>query len=199
MKNTDKDDRAEFISNNDFNYEELASIERLRKLHLWGFKLLLKGRNEDVTKLMFKKVNNLDVFIFEYKYQGIFDGTSEYGTTFSTQQAVYYELEKKQNISFNLYPEGLIEKAKQSIFSNDIDFDDYPLFSRSYALYGEDEKSIRNLFSKPLFEFFEKYKGFSVEYRRGGVLIYKNGDTPNKDLKDLLKDATFINDQFSAK
>ena len=67
MKNIDKDDRAEFIRNNGFNYEELASIERLRKLHLWGFKLLLKGINEDVTKLMFKKENNLDVFIFEYK------------------------------------------------------------------------------------------------------------------------------------
>jgi hypothetical protein len=198
-KNTEKKDMASFIDNYGFEFEKTASIKHLKKLHLWGFKLLLKGKNEEVNKLMYKKDNNLDVFIFEYQYQGAFDGLSEHGMTFSKQKAIYFELNGSQNISFNLHPEGLIEKAKQSFLSNDIDFDDYPVFSKSYALYGENEESIRNLFSKPLFEFFEKYKGFSVEHRKGGILIYKNGDTPNKDLDSLLKDATFIKDQLRAK
>jgi hypothetical protein len=198
-KNTEKKDRATFIDNNEFEFEEVASNKHLKKLHLWGFKLLLKGKNAEVNKMMYKKDNDLDVFIFEYQYQGALDGLSEQGMTFSKQKAIYFELNGSQNISFNLHPEGFIEKTKQSLLSNDIDFDDYPIFSKSYALYSENEQSIRKLFSKPLFDFFEKYKGFSVEYRRGGVLIYKKGDTPYKNLDSLLKDATFIKEQFSVK
>lgn len=199
-KNTEKADRNSFIENNGFQYEAIASTTRLKKLHLWGFKLLLKGDNEEVTKLMFKKDNNLDLFIFEYKYQGIFDGpTNNSAITYSYQKAVYFELEQYQEVSFNLYPEGFIEKTKQSILSNDIDFEDYPVFSKSYALYGENEEAIRKLFTKPLLEFLQQNKGFSVEYRKGGMLIYKKGDTLYSKMELLLNDACFIKEQLSLK
>ena len=199
-KNTEKKDRTTFIESNGFQYEELASLAHLKKLHLWGFKLLLKGDNEEVTKLMFKKDNNLDLFIFEYKYQGVFDGPTNNSTiTYSYQKAVYFEFVRPQGVSFNLYPEGLIEKTKQSILSNDIDFNDYPVFSKSYALYGENEEAIRKLFTKPLLEFLEQNKGFSVEYRKGGMLIHKKGNTPYSKIELLLNDARFIKDQLCLK
>jgi len=178
----------------------LASLKHIKKLHLWGFKLLLKGDNEEVTKLMFKKDNNLDLFIFEYKYQGIFDGPTNNSTiTYSYQKAVYFEFAQLQDVSFNLYPEGLIEKTKQSVLSNDIDFNDYPFFSKSYALYGENEEAISKLFTKPLLIFLEQNKGFSVEYRKGGMLIYKKGNIPYSKIGRLLNDALFIKDQLCLK
>ena len=199
-KNTEKADRNTFIQNNGFGYEDIASQKHLKKLHLWGFKLLLKGDNEEVTKFMFKKENDLDLFIFEYKFQGIFDGPTNAGTiTFSYQQAIFFEFERSQEISFNLYPEGVIEKAKQSLLVNDIDFDDYPTFSKAYALYGENQEGIRKLFTKPLLEFFENNKGYSVEYRKGGILIHKKGDSPYSKLELLLNEARFIKDQLSLK
>lgn len=199
-KNTEKTDRNTFIENNGFDYEEIASLKHLKKLHLWGFKLLLKGDNEEITKLMFKKENDLDLFVFEYKYQGVFDGATNNSTiTFSYQKAIYFEFEGSQEISFNLCPEGVIEKAKQSLVANDIDFDNYPIFSKYYALYGENEAGIRKLFTKPLLEFLEINKGFSVEYRKGGILIHKKGETPYSKLELLLNDARFIKDQLSLK
>jgi hypothetical protein len=199
-KNTEKKDRTTFIESNGFQYEELASLTHLKKLHLWGFKLLLKGDNEEVTKLMFKKDNNLDLFIFEYKYQGVFDGPTNNSTiTYSYQKAVYFEFVRPQNVSFNLYPEGLIEKTKQYVLLNDIDFNDYTVFSKSYALYGENEEAIRKLFTKALLEFLEQNKGFSVEYRKGGMLIHKKGNTPYSKIELLLNDARFIKDQLCLK
>lgn len=198
--NTEKADRIRFIENHGFNYEEIASVKHLKKLNLWGFKLFLKGDDEAITKLMFKKENSLDLFIFEYKYQGVFDGsTNDSTTSFSFQTAIFFELEGSQNLSFNLHPEGIIESAKQSVFSNDIDFDDFPIFSKLYALYGENEKNLRDLFKKPLLEFFENNKGIYVECRQGGLLIYKKGNSITGELELLLNDARFIKDQLFLK
>lgn len=160
-KNTEKADRNSFIENNGFQYEEIASPTRLKKLHLWGFKLLLKGDNEEVTKLMFKKDNNLDLFIFEYKYQGIFDGpTNNSAITYSYQKRCTLSLSniKRCHLTFTL--RALLKKLN-SLFFQTISILRTTLFFQNRMLYMvKMKKQLENFLQSHYLNFYNKIKAF---------------------------------------
>jgi MFS superfamily sulfate permease-like transporter len=74
---------------------------------------------------------------------------------------------------FTLEEEVIYDKIMEHAFSNDIDFDDFPIFSNKFKLHGMHEKSIRDFFTKAIIEYFERNAMYNVDSLGAELIIYK--------------------------
>lgn len=77
---------------------------------------------------------------------------------------------------FALEPESFGTKLSELIGGKDIDFSEYPEFSRKYYLRGEAEAAIRGFFSDPIVRFLENREEIHIECHRHRLLLYKKLD-----------------------
>ena len=77
---------------------------------------------------------------------------------------------------FALEPEGLWSKFSELSGAKDIDFMQYPEFSKKYFLRGENDAAIREFFTDPVIRFFENREEMHVECHKHKLLIYKKRD-----------------------
>jgi MFS superfamily sulfate permease-like transporter len=75
---------------------------------------------------------------------------------------------------FVLQEETTIDFLGDLLGFKDIDFKDFPEFSKRYLLWGKDSLSIRHLFSKELLEFIMVNDTFFVQSLNHGLLIHQN-------------------------
>ena len=88
---------------------------------------------------------------------------------------------------FALEPEALWTKFSELSFGRDIDFAEYPEFSRKYYLRGDDEPAIRRFFTEELIEFLQTQEPMHVESYRGKLLVYrKRAEASAADLKVMI-------------
>jgi MFS superfamily sulfate permease-like transporter len=88
---------------------------------------------------------------------------------------------------FALEPEGLWTKLTELSYGKDIDFHEFPDFSKKYYLYGTNEKAIRNFFNESIVHFFEIHHGIHVECHKNKLVIYKRRDILDSDEIILLE------------
>jgi MFS superfamily sulfate permease-like transporter len=77
---------------------------------------------------------------------------------------------------FALEPEGLWSKISELTGGKDLDFAEYPVFSKKYYLRGADESAVREFFGEAIIHFFENREEMHVECHRNKLLIYKKRD-----------------------
>jgi hypothetical protein len=58
----------------------------------------------------------------------------------------------------------------------DIDFTQYPEFSKKYYLHGKSESEIREFFSQRIIKFLESHEGIHIECHKHRLLLYKKLD-----------------------
>jgi MFS superfamily sulfate permease-like transporter len=75
---------------------------------------------------------------------------------------------------FSLETETLFDKIFEIAGYDDIDFPDYPEFSKRYLLKGKDADAIRRFFTDAMLKWFEGYKGYHVEALDHAVMIHYN-------------------------
>jgi MFS superfamily sulfate permease-like transporter len=73
---------------------------------------------------------------------------------------------------FELRKEDQLDKLKQYIGIDDINFAEYPTFSSKYMLKGNEEEKIRLLFNQKLIEFLEQNDEYLLEAKHNDILIY---------------------------
>lgn len=88
---------------------------------------------------------------------------------------------------FALEPEGLWTKLTELSFGKDIDFHEFPDFSKKYYLYGADEKAIRSFVDDSFVHFFERHQAMHVECHKNKFVIYKRRDILDGDEIVLLE------------
>ena len=76
--------------------------------------------------------------------------------------------------AFTLGRENLLSKMWQRVGYDDIDFEDYPVFSEHYLLKGVNESEIRRFFTNNLLEFLEENQDFNIESSDNNILIHKD-------------------------
>ena len=80
--------------------------------------------------------------------------------------------------SFVLEQEGIFDKLFDRVLAitgqKDIDFEDYPLFSKKLKLTGANENDIRELFSPNLISFLESEEVYHVECNGDALIIFKS-------------------------
>ena len=77
---------------------------------------------------------------------------------------------------FSLEPEGLFSKFSELVGGKDIDFVEYPIFSKKYYLKSENEPAVREFFSGGIIKFLENREAMHIECHKNKLLIYRKRD-----------------------
>ena len=94
---------------------------------------------------------------------------------------------------FELSPETMAGRIDDLLAKSDIDFDQYPAFSRKYALSGPDRERITSLISPAVAAFFEQLpEGWSIQAAGDCVIAFKTGYVSAKDYPAFIKEARAI-------
>lgn len=94
-----------------------------------------------------------------------------------TQLTVINLSEIQVNIpDFALEPESFGTKLSEFVAGRDIDFAEYPEFSKRYYLRGLAEEEIRKYFSEQIIRFLENREEMHIECHRNRLLFYKKMD-----------------------
>lgn len=135
------------------------------------FKLFNKGHSRRITNAMVQAQSAFTVSQFDYSYT---IGSGKSSTTYR-QTVTLIETKTAQFPPFVLGPENVFHRLGDVMGIRDIDFDDYPEFSKRYLLKGDDEVAVRELFTPALLEHFTTHLGFSIEGLGGGLIVYRGG------------------------
>ena len=71
-------------------------------------------------------------------------------------------------------PEGFFSKVGQVFGAADVDFLTHPEFSKRFVLKGDDEETIRELFTFDLLEYFEQRLGMTLEVFQDELVFYRS-------------------------
>lgn len=150
------------------------------------FKLFNIGRSRKIKNVIMGDSGEVKIAILDYQY------TTGSGKNSSTHMMTIASIQSDQLHCppFTMRTEGMFDKIGSALGFQDIDFDEYPEFSRMFVLQSPDETGTRNFFQEALIRFFENKKGISVEAESGMMFFYR----PRKrvkpaELKDLLSEA----------
>jgi hypothetical protein len=164
--------------------DEYGLINLLR-----DFQLFKKGIGRRIKHLLTKEFpdSGLKVYLFDYQYT-----VSTGKTSVTYYQTVFYTSTKDMGLPrFYLKPENLLHTIGSWLGKNDIDFDDFPDFSKSYYLTGEDEYLIRRTFTEQVIKFFEKNPGWSVEGLNYFMIFYQERKRITPEQMRFFKDKGF--------
>jgi len=177
--------KQDFISM--YSFKEEGEI--YRELHKHGFRLLnFTDEDYEICNTMRKEGEKEDIYIFDFVYTSKYADRSNSSKP-STLRAVFFKFKGKKLYKFELFPENFFEKIKQLFGSADIDFNEYPIFSKRYVLKGEDESEVRTRFSKQLITNVENKKGVCIESRESCLLTYNLHEGEFADYEDLYKNS----------
>lgn len=152
------------------------------------FPLFNKGRNKTMQNIMKGAAAGIDLMIFDYEY---IVGSGKSSTVYKQTVASFQSKELRTPV-FQLYPERLMSRIGHAFGSQDIDFDEFPIFSDQYQLKGKEEP-VREFFNENILNFFTAMEGWHVEAREGHVLVMRyNKRAKPKDLERFFKDALEI-------
>lgn len=77
---------------------------------------------------------------------------------------------------FALEPEGMWSKLFEGISGKDIDFAQYPVFSKKYYLRSPQENDIPSFFTESLIHFLENHEDMHIECHKHRFIFYKKRD-----------------------
>ena len=140
---------------------------------LANLEFFAKGMNCSVTNLMQGNVSrhgksSVTVAIFDYQYalglgertdvsydeDGVSVSSSNDSTYFNQTVMVFYD--ESVNVPwYNLRPEDIFDKLANIVGFEDINFRDFPIFSKQYRLQSGDVDEVRSLFQPNLIKFYE--------------------------------------------
>ncbi len=97
---------------------------------------------------------------------------------------------------FTLEKEGLFYNLRVLAGTKDINFTDYPFFSKKYFLSGSDEVAVRETFNPEVIRLLEKNTDYVLECRNNRLLIYK--DTELLSTEEMEQALNFADELMAA-
>jgi hypothetical protein len=134
--------------------------------NLLAWSPIKESRFPKIRHLMQGNIDVADVAIFDRVI------TQKGGEDLVT--AVLFESDQLSLPSFLLCPEGVLDKMASALGDQDIDFDEFPKFSRQYLLRGPEEQ-VRNVFNSNVLSYFDNDPGWTLEGFGTQLLVYRVG------------------------
>ena len=160
-------------------------------LGLDGIDLFEKGRSRQVRNLMKGTFEDTNAFIFDYHYNRGGKNSSTY-----SQTVIAYKISSKDGFQlpkFTCKPERFYHRFADMFGLKDIDFEQYPEFSKVYRLIGEDADSVRKIFNETVIRQLEAESKSPWNVGAAGewLVIHKHNEIikPN-DCPQFLLDCT---------
>ena len=144
-------------------------------LGLDGIDLFEQGRSRKVLNLIKGTFEDINAFIFDYHY--VTGGGKN--SSHHSQTVIAYEICSKdgsQLPQFTCKPERFYHRFADMFGFEDIDFEQYPEFSKAYRLKGENEDSVRKIFNETVIRQLEaeSEQRWNVDGSGEWLVIHKN-------------------------
>ena len=144
-------------------------------LGLDGIDLFEKGRSRQVLNLINGTFEDTNAFIFDYHY--VTGGGKN--SSHHSQTVIAYEICSKDGFQlpqFTCKPERFYHRFAAMFGFEDIDFEQYPEFSKAYRLKGENEDSVRKIFNETVIRQLEAEieQRWNVDGSGKLLVIHKN-------------------------
>ena len=98
---------------------------------------------------------------------------------------------------FRLEEETIMDRLRDSMTQEDIDFDSFEAFSRRFMLRGDDSQSIRDFFTRERIEFFDSLNDLEVESTGNAILLrHTKGLLPPDRYLEWIQLAVSMSEQF---
>lgn len=136
---------------------------------LSDFGLFQRGYSRKVSNVMKGSCDGVPWIIFDYRYT---TGGGKHSHTY-VQTVAYARLREGNLPRFSLTPEHIFHKIGDIFGYKDVDFEQYPEFSKKYFLRGHDQTRIREVFTPQALAFFEQQnRQETIEAEDNRIIIY---------------------------
>ncbi len=171
---------------------DFSDSDTLKEIaYLRTFDLFKTGSSKKVRHLMTSRNfwDGEQLSLFDYSYT-ISNGKSS--TTY--HQTVYFINSKALGIpEFRLKPETLLHKIGHLLGIQDIDFEEYPVFSRQYELKSREEDLVRSFFDHRVLHFFSNEKKWHVQAIGYFFVFYRHKSlVPPGEIEDFLGRGNYL-------
>jgi hypothetical protein len=126
------------------------------------------------------KIGGLDFVVFDGEYR---TGSGKNSRTHTQTIFCLGPLDADLPV-FGLEPVTFRSRVHDLFAGFDIDFEKYPEFSKTYALYGQDRERIRQLFTDDVMDFFVGRKTVSVFADRNRLIMYRKNEVCGPETLD---------------
>lgn len=116
------------------------------------FEVFSKGSSPQFVNMFHGQTQQLEIALFEFSH--IVGAGDERGRRWKT--VISFNSPSLNLPRFTLRPEWPIDKLKQFIGFEDIDFDSHPFFSRKCKLLADDEEATRRVFTEEVLDHLEQ-------------------------------------------
>ncbi|WP_109832387.1 SulP family inorganic anion transporter [Reichenbachiella versicolor] len=117
----------------------------------------------------------------------IYDKTLDTKSADSRLSALLIQSEKNLPV-FTVEKEDFFDKVTDLAYQQDIDFDEYPVFSNKFVLKGPNEEEIRDFFHRGLIRKIEENPHFHIESNGKAIILYSFEEEEEKvSLNELIR------------
>ena len=152
-------------------FTPLPDEHGLLESELGQLRLFSRGHSKRVTSPARRQHSDDELYFFEYRYT---TGGGKNSSTYR-QSVLAIRLAEGSLPAFEMRPEHVFHKIGSTFGQQDIDFDDSPVFSSNYLLKGEDEDSVRRVFSPSVRSLIERDRKWSIEGAGPWLVLYRGG------------------------
>lgn len=155
--------------------------ERLRSMDLFQ-----RGRGNKASNYLHRASDDVEVLIFDHQYT-----VSSGKNSHTHKQSVVAINSPQLNLPrFVISPEHFFHRIATAMGYQDIDFDQYPKFSKQFLLRGSDEQAIRDKLQNIDLERLAEFSGLCIEASADHFLVWFAGKRSKPDdLQTLFKQA----------
>jgi len=163
--------------------------------YLRTFRLFRRGGRRRITNICIYKsdFHEHQFRLFDYEY------TISTGKTSQTfRQTVFMAMSKETGMpGFRMQPESIFHKIGSFLGLQDIDFEHFPGFSKSYMLRGEDEDLIRDYFTDDILHYFSHEKDWHLEALNFYFIMYRDRKLcAEDDFENFFKKGAKVHELF---
>ncbi len=195
-KDLRKDDFGACANSLGWEFKEIDDAGTVKWLK--DFKLCRFGHPQTISPIIIHESDDLGfTCAFDYIYT-VSSGKSSH----TYRQTVYFRYSKELALPhFVMVPEKWYHRIGTYFGMQDIDFIQYPTFSKNYLLRGEDEDYIRYHFDNPdLIRFFDSQGFYSLEGMNYLLILYVHDVImPQAQILQLIRIGDTIHDYLAHK
>ncbi len=158
--------------------------------------LFERGHSRRARNIMTGQLAGEPAMVFDYQYR---TGGGKQSHTYE-QTVALFPTRGRHLPDFELGPENLLHRLGQVFGYQDIDFEQFPEFSKQYLLRGEDEAAIRTAFTSTVIAGLEQTPDWSLQSRGDTLLaFYDDRKCKPEETPAFLADALRIVSGFTVK
>jgi hypothetical protein len=163
---------------------------------LAGFGLFSKGFRRKAYNVLHRQIRGIDVTLLDYQYTT--RRSKRHRTSFYT--VALFETDRLKLPRFTLHPQYFYHQIADALGLGDIDFEEFPEFSESYRLKGDDEARIRRTFDSGALHYFTRHPGLHAEGYGQRLIHYRDKHRVDpKEMESFMQQGLDILDVFMEK